>query len=205
MPKANTYLQRPLTQVRRKDRVLNDEAWMDRLLTVGAVGHLALCWEEQPLLHGNLYWFDGNRVFWHTAAVGKLRAILDTGNARACFSVMEHGRILPAGTPFDFSTEYASVTLYGTARVVPDPADKQYALEGLMQKYAPQLTAGVDYEPMPPGDVEKTSVFCLEIEQRVGKHNVKPLDYPAYSYPGGSFIQAEREADRCTLRPKDVS
>lgn len=199
------YLERPLTQVRRKDRVLADEEWMDRFLTMSAVGHLAVAYEGQPLVHSNFFWYDGARVYWHTAQVGKLRAVLETGVARACFTVTEFGRVLPAGTPFDFSTEYASVVLYGTVRVVADVAEKHRALEGVMQKYAPHLVAGVDYEPMPESDIALTSVYCFDIDTRVGKHNVKPDDYPAYPYPHGSFIDAERDAGRATMRAKELA
>jgi nitroimidazol reductase NimA-like FMN-containing flavoprotein (pyridoxamine 5'-phosphate oxidase superfamily) len=199
------YLERPLTQVRRKDRVLADEEWMDRFLAMSAVGHLAVVYEGQPLLHSNFFWFDGTRIYWHTAQVGKLRAVLETGVSRACFTVTEFGRVLPAGTPFDFSTEYASVVCYGTVRVVADATEKKYALEGVMDKYAPHLVAGVDYEPMPESDIALTSVYCLEIEARVGKHNVKPDAYPAYPFPHGSFIDAEREADRATMREKELA
>src|SRR4051794_35582435 len=159
-----------------------DDEWMDRLLAMSAVGHLAIVHEGQPLLHSNFFWFDGTHIYWHTAQVGKLRAVLETGVARACFTVTEFGRVLPAGTPFDFSTEYASVVLYGAVGVVADAAEKRYALEGVMQKYAPHLVAGVDYEPMPESDVNLTTVYRLTIETRVGKHNVKPEEYPAYPY-----------------------
>src|SRR5437762_141918 len=78
-------------------------------------------------------------------------------------------------------------------------------LEGLMAKYAPHLAPGVDYAPMPEDDVERTSVYCLEIDQRVAKHNVKPDDYPAFAYQGGSFIAAERRAGRVTVKPKELA
>ena len=201
------YLRRPLTQVRRRDRGLTGEEWIDRFLSTAPVGHVAICWEGEPLLHSNLFWFDGERrIYWHTAGVGRFRAMLDAASPlRACFSIMEQGRLLPANTPFDFSTEYASVQAYGTARLVEDREEKRRGLEGLMVKYAPQLRAGVDYEPMPDSDIDQTSVYCLEIEQRVGKHNVKPDDYPAYPYPGGSFIDEERLAGRATVRPKELA
>ncbi len=199
------YLERPLTQIRRKDRALTDEEWMDRFLSISPVGHLAVMWEGQPLLHSNFFWFDGTHIYWHTAQVGKLRAVLETGVARACFTVTEFGRVLPAGTPFDFSTEYASVVLYGTVRVLADATEKKYALEGVMSKYAPHLVAGVDYVPMPDSDIAITSVYCMEIETRVGKHNVKPEEYPAYPYPHGSFIDAERAAGRATMRAKELA
>ena len=202
---ARSYLDRPLTQIRRRDRALDEAEWVDRFLGRAPVGHLALCRDGQPLLHSNLFWYDGDAIYFHTAGVGRLRAVLDAGPAPACFSVSEFGRLLPAATPFDFSTEYASVVLYGTIAVVPDLASKRRALEGVMQKYAGHLTPGVDYPPMPNDDVASTSVYRLAITERAAKHNVKPADYPAYDYPGESFIAAERAAGRVTVRPKDVA
>jgi nitroimidazol reductase NimA-like FMN-containing flavoprotein (pyridoxamine 5'-phosphate oxidase superfamily) len=202
---ASKYLDRPLTKVRRKDRVLDDDEWIDRFLYMAPMGHIALCWEGQPLMHSNLFWFDGNSVFLHTAGVGKLRAILDIAPLPACFSVTEGGRILPAGTPLDFSTEYASVTLYGTLRLVTHPPEKRRGLEGLMAKYAPHLEAGRDYTPMPDEDVQQTSVYCLEIASRVAKHNVKPPEYRAYDYPESSFLDQERQAERYTMRAKELA
>ena len=114
---AQRYLHRTATQLRRKDRALSEPEWMDRLLGGTSMGNLALTWQERPLLHSNLFWYDGERIFLHTAAVGKLRAILDLGPIAACFSVAEQGRLLPADTPFDFSLEYASVIVFGTARL----------------------------------------------------------------------------------------
>lgn len=200
-----SYLDRRLDQVRRKDRQLTDADWIERFLVRAPFGHLAVSHQGQPMIHMNLFWYDGQAIWFHTAAMGKLRAVVEAGAARACFSVAEIGRVLPAGTPFDFSTEYASVICYGTLQVVNDVAIRQVGLEGLMAKYAPHLKAGVDYEPMPVSDVERTSVFRLEVEERVAKHNVKPADCPAYPYPGESFIDAEREAGRVTMKWKDLN
>lgn len=201
----SAFRERALTHVRRKDRRLDEAEWMDRLLTGAAMGHLAVCWEGNPLLHSNLYWYDGEVVFLHTARVGKLRAVLDAGPTAGCFTVAEHGRLLPADAPLDFSTEYASVVLYGTVEVITDRAEKRRALEGLMSKYAPHLVPGKDYVPMPDQDIAQTSVCRLTIEERVGKHNVKPDDYPAYAYHGESFIAAERAAGRLSLQPKELA
>jgi nitroimidazol reductase NimA-like FMN-containing flavoprotein (pyridoxamine 5'-phosphate oxidase superfamily) len=200
----SSYLDRPLTHVRRRDRQLTDADWIERFLVRAPVGHLAVAWQGQPMIHTNLFWYDGRAVWLHTAPVGKLRAVVEAGTARACFTVTELGRILPAGTPFDFSTEYASVVCYGSLEVVKELAVKEVGLEGLMAKYAPHLKPGTDYQPMPPSDIERTTVFRMTIEERVAKHNVKPADHPAYPYPGESFIDAERAAGRVTMKWKEI-
>lgn len=198
------YLARPVTQLRRRDRALTDGEWIERFLALAPVGHLAVVWNGQPTVHSNYFWYDADHVYWHTAATGRLRAMLDAGTAGACFTVTEFGRVLPAGTPFDFSTEYASVVLYGSVSVLSDPVEKRRVLNGIMAKYAPHLTPGIDYEVMPDSDIDRTSVYALAVEQRVGKHNVKPVDYPAYPYPRGSFIDLEREVGRVTMNAKEL-
>lgn len=199
-----SYRDRPVDQVRRKDRQLTDADWIERFLMQAPFGHLAVAYQGQPMIHMNLFWYDGQAIWFHTAPVGKLRAVVEAGATRACFSVAEIGRILPAGTPFDFSTEYASVLCYGTLAVVDEVATRRIGLEGLMTKYAPHLKAGVDYQPMPVSDIDRTSVFRMVVEERVAKHNVKPADYPAYPCPGESFIDAERNAGRVTMKWKEI-
>ncbi|MEO8449967.1 MAG: pyridoxamine 5'-phosphate oxidase family protein [Gemmatimonadota bacterium] len=204
-PKHARYLERGVTDVRRRDRRLDDEPWIDRFLERAPYGSLAFSFDSRPFIHTNLFWYAGGIVYLHTGGVGRFRAMIEASAVPACFSVSEHGRILPASTPMDFSTEYASVVLYGTIEVVGDPAEKKRALEGLMAKYAPQLVPGRDYVPMPDSDIDLTSVFRIEVRDRIAKHNVKPADYPAYSYAGESFIAAEREAGRVTVKPKEIA
>jgi len=197
-------LERPVTQIRRKDRRLDTPKWIDRLLELSAVGTIAVSWENRPYLHSNLYWYDGDDCYFHTALLGRIRAMADRGPLPAVFTVTELGRILPAATPMDFSTEYASVVIYGELSLVTDDEEKRRVLYGLMAKYAAHLDSGVDYTPMSDSDIAITSVYRLAVAERVGKHNVKPLDYPAYAYEGGSFIEEERAASRVTLLPKEL-
>lgn len=204
-----SFRERPHTVIRRNDKKMED-AWISRMLETAPFGHLSAVIDGDPVIHSNLFWHDGDaRIYMHSARVGKLRALLEESEGapthKACFTVAEVGRILPAGTPFDFSVEYASVICYGSVTVATDFAERKQALEGLMAKYAPHLTADVDYAPMPDVDIRQTSVYRIEIAERVGKHNVKPADYPAYPIPNPSFIDAEREAGKLTIGAKDLA
>ena len=204
-PKHARSLERGITDVRRRDRRLDDAEWIDRFLDRAPYGSIAFSFGDAPFIHTNLFWHDHGSVYLHTGAVGRFRAMIEADPVPACFSVSEHGRILPARTPMDFSTEYASVVLYGTLEVVAELTVKRRALEGLMAKYAPHLEPGRDYRPMPDSDIDMTSVFRLVVKERVAKHNVKPADYAAYAYPGESFIAAERDAGRVTVKPKEIA
>jgi nitroimidazol reductase NimA-like FMN-containing flavoprotein (pyridoxamine 5'-phosphate oxidase superfamily) len=195
------HLDQAATRVRRKDRAFAEPEWINRFLVTAAVGQFAFVWEGQPLIHSSLFWYDGADIYWHSASAGRLAAVLAWGEQRACFTVAEFGRILPAATPLAFSAEYASVVCEGMARTVRDSTEKRRVMEGIVAKYAPQLVPGTDYTPMPDHDVAIPDVYRLAIDARVGKHNIKPLDQPGFAYPEPSFIDAKRAAGHITTRP----
>jgi nitroimidazol reductase NimA-like FMN-containing flavoprotein (pyridoxamine 5'-phosphate oxidase superfamily) len=158
--------EKPSVCVRRKDRLFTEDAWLDQLLATAALGQFALVWEGKPLIHTSLFWYDGTDIFWHTAAAGKLASVLEQGECDAVFTVSELGRILPAATPFAFSAEYASVVCHGVAHTVRETKDKRRVLEGIMAKYAPHLSPGTDYAPMPERDVAIPNVYRLAVTAR---------------------------------------
>lgn len=87
-------------------------------------------------------WREG-RVYFHWAVAGhKLDAI--RAEPRVSFCVVDQDRIVPE----KYTTYYRSVILFGTARVVDDPAEKRRAIEALGAKYRPgfeaELAAEID-------------------------------------------------------------
>ena len=61
--------------------------------------------------------------------------------------------------------------VFGTARVVTDPAEMRTLLYGLIQKYFPELTAGKEYREITEKELRATSVYAIEIESWSGKEN----------------------------------
>src|SRR5512133_1162176 len=135
-----------LTDVRRKDRAVQDDAWIQDLLERVPVGNLATVEDGQPFLHMNLFVYDRSRraIYFHTALHGRTRSNLEQ-DARVCFSVSEMGRLLPADTALEMSVEYASVVVFGRGTVVADPVEAERALQLLLDKYFSHLQPGRDY------------------------------------------------------------
>jgi nitroimidazol reductase NimA-like FMN-containing flavoprotein (pyridoxamine 5'-phosphate oxidase superfamily) len=164
-----------LTRPRRTDRALQDDRDIEALLHRLPFGFVALVDGDEPYLHANLFWFDAaaHRIYFHTAAVGRTRRIVEQ-NPRACFSAAEMGRLLPADTALEFSTEYASVVVFGRVRVVEDEAEQRHGLQGLLDKYFPDLRPGVHYRPIIEEELRRTSVYAIEIEAWSGKQKPPP-------------------------------
>jgi nitroimidazol reductase NimA-like FMN-containing flavoprotein (pyridoxamine 5'-phosphate oxidase superfamily) len=153
------------TRMRRSDRAVTDEAEIAAHLSRAAIGFVATCHGQQPYIHSNLFWFDSRTrtVYFHTALEGRTRQNIER-NPLVCFTEAEMGRLLPADTAYEFSTEYSSVTAFGRARLVQTDEEKRRALQGLLDKYFPDLQPGQDYRPITDDEMERTAVFAIEID-----------------------------------------
>ncbi len=172
------------TVVRRRDRAVTDDERIRAFLHRAAVGTLATVHGDQPFLNTNLFVYDeaGSAIYMHTARTGRTRTNLES-HERVCFGASEMGRILPADTALEFSVEYAGVVVFGRGRIVGSEEEKREALQMLLDKYAPHLRPGRDYRPITEGELERTSVYRIEIEEWSGKEKRAPADFPgAFEY-----------------------
>jgi nitroimidazol reductase NimA-like FMN-containing flavoprotein (pyridoxamine 5'-phosphate oxidase superfamily) len=171
--------------MRRRDRAVEDPAWIRDFLARAAVGTVAVCDGPQPLLVPNLFLFDPERgaVYVHSARLGTTRSVAEA-NDRVAFAVHEMGRLLPADEALEFSTEFASVVAVGRATIVEDPDEAREALQALLDKYAPHLSPGRDYRPPTPEEMTRTTVLRIDVESWSGKRKAAEPDFPgAYTWP----------------------
>jgi len=180
------YATAPRTKLRRSDHAVTDDVWITALLQRAPIGILATVHDGQPFQNCNIFIYDENKhaIYLHTARLGRTRANIEI-DGRVCFTVYEMGRLLPAETALEFSVEYASVVVFGTATRLSDPKEATDALHLLLRKYAPHLQAGQDYRPVMPEELVRTSVYRICIEEWSGKKKEVPADFPgAYTYGG---------------------
>jgi nitroimidazol reductase NimA-like FMN-containing flavoprotein (pyridoxamine 5'-phosphate oxidase superfamily) len=175
----------PFAKVKRKDRAVEDEAWIRALLRRAPTGTLATVDEGQPFINVNLFVFDETEdtIYMHTARVGHTRATVER-EARVCFSVSEIGRFLPANTALDMSVEFSSVVLFGSASIISDPVQGTRALQLLLDKYFTHLKPGRDYRPITPEELARTTVYRIQIEQWSGKRKKVQEDFPGAFFYG---------------------
>lgn len=175
-------------EMRRRDRAVDDETWVRAFLHSSAWGALATIADDQPFINTNLYVYDekANAIYLHTARTGRTRSNVE-GDDRACFSVSEMGRILPADTALEFSVEYAGVTVFGRGRVVDDDEEKSHALQLLLDKYAPHLKPDRDYRSANQEELDRTSVFRVDIE----RWSAKKKEVEA-AFPGAFWYDEQR-------------
>ena len=180
-------------KVRRRDRAVEDEAWIRAMLHRAAWGVLATSYEGQPYVNSNLFAFDkaAHAIYLHTAREGRTRTNVER-DGRVCFTVGEMGRLLPADTALAFSVEYASVVVFGQTTLVTDEVEGRHGLQLLLDKYFPHLRPGQDYRPITHGELTQTAVYRIQIEAWSAKKKEAPADFPgAFFYDAAMPANAE--------------
>jgi uncharacterized protein len=188
MPKD--YAAFPPEYVRRTDRAVEDEAWIREFLHHAPIGYLATVHEGQPFINSNLFVYDeaAHAIYLHTARFGRTRSNVEA-DERACFTVSEMGRLLPADEALEFSVEYSGVAVYGKAAIIEDSAEAKHALQLLLDKYAPHLKPGVHYRPTTDDELKRTAVYRVQIDAWSGKRKVAEPDFP------GAFLYGDTKND----------
>jgi nitroimidazol reductase NimA-like FMN-containing flavoprotein (pyridoxamine 5'-phosphate oxidase superfamily) len=167
------------THIRRKDRAVADDAWIEAFLQRAPFGVLATARQDQPYIHGILFAYDAQRrvIYLHSANEGRTIENVRM-NPKICFTVAEMGRLLPHPRASGFSVEYGSVVIFGVARLVDEPEEMLFGLGKIMEKYAPHLQPGADYRVMDESDLKGVAVYCIEIAGWSGKRRQAAQDVP---------------------------
>lgn len=169
---------KPINEIRRKDRA-KDEEWVKNYLKTAPFAAIATLHGEQPFINQNIFVFDEeeNCIYFHTAKEGRARYNIER-HTKVCLSVGEMDRLLPADVALEFSVEYKSVIVFGTAEIIEDDEKAKYALQRLMTKYFPNHIPGKDYREIIPEELKRTSVFKISIEQMSGKEKKVEDNFP---------------------------
>ena len=166
------------TDIRRRDRA-GDDAWNRSFIAQARVSVLAMTRGEQPFVNSNLFVYDPGRhaIYIHTARTGLTRDNLSRP-VPVCFSAFEMGRLLPADEALEFSVEFAGVTAFGSGYLLEDAGEAREALQMLLDKYAPDLRPDRDYRAITAGELKRTSVYRVDIEEWSGKLKLVEADFP---------------------------
>jgi len=129
-------------------------------------------WYDEPGSDGRCYWTENHQIIFHSNIAGRIRSNIEN-NPKVCLEASELGKMLPSNVALEFSLQFRSVVVFGTARLVIEPEEARRVLYGLIQKYFPLMTPGQEFREITDKELRSTSVYAIQIETWSGKENWK--------------------------------
>lgn len=174
MTMTRNYKDQSPTAYQRLPEYKREDDWIRGFLHAAKVGHIASCVDEQPFLNPSIFWYDeGNhQIIFHSNVAGRMRSNIEA-NPKVSFEASELGKFLPSNVALEFSLQYRSVMVFGSARLVTDPDEARRVLYSLIAKYFPEMKAGNDFREITDKELRSTSVYAIAIEAWSGKENWK--------------------------------
>jgi nitroimidazol reductase NimA-like FMN-containing flavoprotein (pyridoxamine 5'-phosphate oxidase superfamily) len=168
------YSDQSPTAFQRLPEYKRDETWIRAFLREAQVGHIASARDGQPFLNPSTFWFDeeNHQIIFHSNVAGRIRSNIET-NSKVCFEASEMGKLLPSNVALEFSLQYRSVIVFGTARLITDPIEARRVLYELIKKYFPTMKAEQEFRGITDKELRSTSVYAIDIEEWSGKENWK--------------------------------
>ena len=156
----------------RRPHLTRDDEWIRAFIKEAKVGHVATSFNDQPFLTPTTFWYDeeNHQVIFHSNVAGRIRSNIES-NPKVSMEASELGKLLPSNVALEFSLQFRSVVIFGTARIISDPVEARKMLYGLISKYFPKMTAGREYREITDKELRATSIYAIKIEAWSGKEN----------------------------------
>jgi nitroimidazol reductase NimA-like FMN-containing flavoprotein (pyridoxamine 5'-phosphate oxidase superfamily) len=166
------YIKQSPTAFQRRPHLEREDDWIRSFLKGAKIGHIATSVDGQPFVNPTMFWFDeqNHQIAFHSNVAGRIRSNIES-NPKVSLEASELGKFLPSNVALEFSLQYRSVVVFGTARVVTDANEARRLLYGLIGKYFPNLTAGKEYREITDKELRATSVYTIQIDSWSGKEN----------------------------------
>ena len=176
-----TPLKTPRTKLRRlPQRGAHDRTTIDPILDEALISHVGFVHDGRPAVIPTLHARLGDEVLIHGSAASRMLRALATGVDLCLTATLIDGLVL-ARSAFHHSVNYRSVVLYGTARLLTEPDEKEAALEAFTERLLPGRWADVRWPTRK--ELKATTVLVLPIEGGSAKVRTGPPidDEPDYA------------------------
>ncbi len=153
--------------MRRQDRAITDPHTIERILTEGAFAAVALVDGTEPYVVTLSYGYkaEPRRLYFHVAHEGRKLDII-AANPRACVTIVAENGYSDGECEHPFE----SLVIFGTMRLITDPAEKLEAIHTLVDHLEPDSEA---YWSSRSWTLEQRlggfSALCLDIDEITAK------------------------------------
>lgn len=166
----------PATE-RTRHRRLREQGSTDRrdltsILAAGVICHLGVVVDGTPMVLPTVYAVAGDTLFVHGSVAS--RSLVSAPRATICVTVTHVDGLVLARSVFEHAVNYRSAMIYGTPRLVTDPAEKLAGLRALTEHIVPGQW---DYARQPNAkELAQTSLLALSLAEASVKIRTGPPD-----------------------------
>lgn len=153
-----------ISSLRRKDRMVSEEAWIKDMLRFEQFCVVATAQDNQPFLRPSAFYYDeeDHAIYIHGAHSGRAFGNVKNNN-KVSVCVFTAGPMRTHARAFEFLQEHAGVIVFGETSKVTENDKKHAVMQATVSKYAPHLIAGADYEPASQEEIDETTVIRISI------------------------------------------
>jgi nitroimidazol reductase NimA-like FMN-containing flavoprotein (pyridoxamine 5'-phosphate oxidase superfamily) len=165
------------TPARNPQRVGYDRAAVHAVLDEAVVCHVGFVVDGRPVVLPQLHARVGDMLYLHGSTGARALRAAQDGGLPVCVTVTLVDGLVLARSGFNSSVNYRSVVAHGLAEVVDDPAEKEAALDALVDAVVPGRVAAVRRPTR--RELAATTVLRLPLaEVSVKVRSGPPLDEP---------------------------
>jgi uncharacterized protein len=174
-------LKSPRTKLRRlPKRGAHDRPTIDAILDEALISHIGFVHEGKPAVIPTLHARVGDEVMIHGSAASRMLRAL-AGGVDVCLTATLIDGLVLARSAFHHSVNYRSVVLYGQAKLLTEPDEKERALEAFTERLVAGRWAEVRWPTRK--ELKATTVLTLPIAEGSAKIRSGPPidDEPDYA------------------------
>jgi nitroimidazol reductase NimA-like FMN-containing flavoprotein (pyridoxamine 5'-phosphate oxidase superfamily) len=170
------------SQVKRgRQRASYDRDLVYSIIDEALVAYVGMVMDGRPFVLPTSHWRDGDRIYWHGAASGRMTVGLE--KQPVCLTLALLDGLVFARSAFHHSVNYRSVMLFGRPELLTDPADKERQLEIFINRIAPGRWETL--RPMQAKELKATGIMSMPIDEGSAKVRAAPPadDEEDYDWP----------------------
>ncbi|MET8954894.1 pyridoxamine 5'-phosphate oxidase family protein [Streptomyces sp. NPDC004393] len=181
---------------RSPQRASYDKDLVHAILDEGYVCHLGFVRDGAPVVLPTLYGRIGERLYVHGSTGSRPMRMSDASDPglAVCLTVTHVDGLVLARSAFHHSINYRSVVVHGIAHQVTDPAERQTALDALVDQVVPGRSR--DSRPADKKELAATAVIRLDLDEvsakvRTGGVSDEPEDLALPHWAGVIPVRKE--------------
>jgi nitroimidazol reductase NimA-like FMN-containing flavoprotein (pyridoxamine 5'-phosphate oxidase superfamily) len=149
--------------MRRKDKEITDMVVIESILQEADVCRLAMVDGQVPYMVPMSFGYQNRILYFHSAPEGRKLNILKKNNL-VCFEAESNVKVFRGENPCNWTMKYFSVIGSGRAEITEDLAEKELALNLIMEKYN-----GPGEYRYPVEALEKIVIIKVVVDEISGK------------------------------------